>query len=169
MVTKQEIQTLFNEAIKPLKRKIDLMTTNFIKLKKSVEFLDKKYEDVLSQPRLADERNMQQSQTLNELESAIENERKKNQEATATFKSLAQYLRRDCLEISGIPLSEDYSTSDIVIAVGKAINVSVKEEDISTSIPSHPIIQMPHRRLLLNLLEKMCAMYTMLVEGNSSR
>ena len=112
---------------------------------------------------------MQQSQKLNELESAIENERKKNQEATATFKSLAQYLRRDCLEISGIPLSEDYSTSDIVIAVGKAINVSVKEEDISTSIPSHPIIQMPHRRLLLNLLEKMCAMYTMLVEGNSSR
>ena len=72
MVTKQEIQTLFNEAIKP---KIDLMTTNFIELKKSVELLYKKYEDVLSQLRLANERNMQQSQKLNELESAIENER----------------------------------------------------------------------------------------------
>ena len=76
MVTKQEIQTLFNEAIKPLETKIDLMTTNFIELKKSVEFLDKKYEDVLSQLRLANERNMQQSQKLSELESAIENERK---------------------------------------------------------------------------------------------
>ena len=76
MVTKQEIQTLFNEAIKPLERKIDSMTTNFIELKKSVEFLDKKYEDVLSQLRLANERNMQQSQKLNELESALENERK---------------------------------------------------------------------------------------------
>lgn len=74
---------------------------------------------------------MQQSQKLNELESALENERKINQEATATFESLAQYLRRDSLEISGIPLSEDYSTNDIVIAVGKAINVS----DISTSHP----------------------------------
>ena len=42
MVTKQEIQTLFNEAIKQLERKIDSMTTNFIELKKSVEFLDKK-------------------------------------------------------------------------------------------------------------------------------
>ena len=82
MVTKQEIQTLFNEAIKPLETKIDLMTTNFVELKKSVEFLDKKYEDVLSQLRLANERNMQQSQKLNELE--------KNQEATATFESLAQ-------------------------------------------------------------------------------
>ena len=76
---------------------------------------------------------MQQSRKLNELESTFENERKKNQETTATFESMAQYLRRDCLEISGIPLSEDYSTNDIVIAVGKAINVPVKKEDISTS------------------------------------
>ena len=159
MVTKQEIQTLLNEAIRPLERKIDTMSTNFIELKKSVEILDKKYEDVLSQLRLANERNMQQSQKLNELESALENERKNNQEATATFESLAQYLRRDCLEISGIPLSEDYSTNDIVIAVGKAQHL----------IPSHPIIQMPHRRLLLNLLEEMCAMSTMPVEEDSSR
>ena len=78
---------------------------------------------------------MQESQKQNDLESAPENERKKNQEATATFESLAQYLYRYSLEISGIPLSEDYSTNDIVIAVGKAINVSVKEEDISTSHP----------------------------------
>ena len=48
---------------------------------------------------------------------------------------MAQYLSRDCLEISGIPLSEDYSRNDIVIAVGKVINVPVKEEDISTSHP----------------------------------
>lgn len=115
------------------------MSTNFVELKKSVEFLDQKYEDVLSQLRLANEKYMQQSRKLNELESAFENERKKNQETTATFESMAQYLRRDCLEISGIPLSEDYSTNDIVIAVGKAINVPVKEEDISTShhLPSY--------------------------------
>ena len=100
-----------------------------------MEFLDQKYEDVLSQLRLANEKHMRQSRKLNELESAFENERKKNQEATANFESMAQYLRKDCLEISGIPLSEDYSTNDIVIAVGKAINVSVKEEDISTSHP----------------------------------
>ena len=135
MVTKQEIQILLKEAIKSLERKIDIMSTNFAELEKSVEFLDQKYENVLSQLRLANEKYMQQSRKLNELESAFENERKKNQETTATFESMAQCLRRDCLEISGIPLSEDYSTNDIVIAVGKAINVPVKEEDISTSHP----------------------------------
>ena len=78
---------------------------------------------------------MQQSQKLNDLESALENERKKNQEATATFENLAQYLRGDSLEISGIPLSKDCSPNDFVIAVGKAIDVPVNEEDISTSHP----------------------------------
>ena len=55
------------------------MTANFAELTKSVEFLDEKYEDVLSQLQLADEKHMQQSQKLNELESAFESERKKKQ------------------------------------------------------------------------------------------
>ena len=56
---------------------------------------------------------MQQSRKLNQLESTFEDERKNNQEATGAFKSMAQYLRRDCLEISGIPRSKDYSANDI--------------------------------------------------------
>ena len=65
MVTKKEIQTLFNEATKPLERQVDMMTTNMAELKKSVEFLDQKYEDVLSQFRLANEKLMQHSRKLN--------------------------------------------------------------------------------------------------------
>ena len=61
MATKQEIGTLFNEVIKPLERKIDFMTANFTELKKSVEFLDQKYLDVLSPLRLANERHVKQS------------------------------------------------------------------------------------------------------------
>ena len=115
MVTKKEIQTLFNEATKRLERPFHIMTANVAELKKSVEFLDQKYEDVLSQFRLANVKLMQQSRTLNHIESAFENESKKNQEATATFKCMAQYFRGNSLEISGIPLSEDYSTNDIVL------------------------------------------------------
>ena len=50
-----------------------------------------KREDDLSQFRLANEKLMQQSRKLNELKSAFENESKKNQEATATFESMAQW------------------------------------------------------------------------------
>ena len=42
LVAKQEIQTLLNEAIKPLERKIDIMAANFIELKKTVEFFGSK-------------------------------------------------------------------------------------------------------------------------------
>lgn len=43
---------------------------------------------------------------------------------------MVKYFCRDCLEIFGIFLSEDYLMNDIVIVVGKVINVLVKEEDI---------------------------------------
>ena len=143
------------------------MSTNFTELKKSVEFLDQKYEDVLSQLWLANEKCMQQSRKLNELESAFENERKKNQETTATFESMVQYLRRDCLELSGIPLSEDYSTNDIVIAVVRRLMFQSRRKISQHLITSRPIIQTLHLRLLLNLLVEMCAMYSMLIEENS--
>ena len=49
--------------------------------------------------------------------------------------SLAEYLRRDCLEISGVPPSTNYTCNEVVMAVGEAIGIQVKEEDISTSHP----------------------------------
>lgn len=52
------------------------------------------------------------------------------------LENLAHFPSRDyCLEISGIPPSENCTSNDIVIAVGRAIDVSIKEEDISTSHP----------------------------------
>ena len=51
------------------------------------------------------------------------------------FENLAEYLSRDCLEISGVPPSENYTCNQLVMAVGQAIGVQVKEEDISTSHP----------------------------------
>ena len=49
------------------------MTANFAELKKWVAF-GQRYEDLLSQLWLANEKYMQQSQKLNELESTFENE-----------------------------------------------------------------------------------------------
>ena len=51
------------------------------------------------------------------------------------FENLAEYLRRDCLEISDVPPSESYTCNQLVMAVGQAIGVQVKEGDISTSHP----------------------------------
>jgi len=61
--------------------------------------------------------------------------KRESREVILGYENLAQYLRRDCLEISGIPPCENYSSNDIVMAVGQAIEVAIKEEDISISHP----------------------------------
>ena len=46
--------------------------------------------------------------------------------------NLAQYPRRDTLEISGITICDDEDTNDLVCQVGKLVDVDI-EEDISVS------------------------------------
>ena len=48
----------------------------------------------------------------------------------------AQYLRRDCLEISGVKPNAEYSSENIVESIGKVLNVSVAENDIPDAHPS---------------------------------
>ena len=49
---------------------------------------------------------------------------------------LAQYIRRDCLEIAGIAPNEELTRRGIVRSVGNAIGVAVIDTDISVT---HPI------------------------------
>lgn len=46
---------------------------------------------------------------------------------------IEQYSRRDCIEIRGVPCSQDESTDDIVEKVGEIIGVEVESDDISIS------------------------------------
>ena len=48
---------------------------------------------------------------------------------------MAQYLRRDCLEISGVKPNTEYSSENIVESIGKVLNVNVTDADISIAHP----------------------------------
>ena len=50
---------------------------------------------------------------------------------------MAQYLRRDCLEISGVKPNAQFSSENIVESIGKVLNVSVTENDNSVA---HPLL-----------------------------
>ena len=135
MATNEEIQKLLRETIAPLEEKVDSLNNTFKDLKKAVEFLNEKYDDVLSQLRQTNEKIHLQGTSLRQAQKDLDDVKKESREATLGFENLARYLRRDCLEISGIPPSENYTSNDIVIAVGQAIEVPIKQEDISTSHP----------------------------------
>ena len=49
----------------------------------------------------------------------------------ASLNNLEQYSRRECVEISGIPETEDENTKEISIKVGSLIGVHITERDLS--------------------------------------
>ena len=55
--------------------------------------------------------------------------------AMGETEEMAQYLRRDCLEISGVKSNAEFSSENIVESIGKVLNVSVTENDISVAHP----------------------------------
>ena len=90
-----------------------------------MEFLSKKYDEVISQLQVANNRIFQQSTTIKNVQEEFTNVKKQANDATYQVEELAQYIRRDCLEISGVPPSENYSSNDIVRSVGKLIGIQV--------------------------------------------
>ena len=135
-ITREEIKNLLKEAIEPLERKLDNLNNGFQELKRLVDFVNGKYDDVLVQLKQANEKIQRQGTSLRQMRKDVEDATKQAQDAMNGFENLAEYLRRrDCLEISGVPTSESYMCNQLVMAVGQAIGVQVKEEDISTSHP----------------------------------
>ena len=135
-ITKEEIKNLLREAIESVERKLDNLSNEFKELKRSVEFLNKKYDDV-QQLKQANENIQRQGTSLKQSRKELDDTSKLAQEAVDGAESLAEYLRRDGLEISGVPPSTNYTCNEVVMAVGEAIGIQVKEEDISTS---HPLL-----------------------------
>jgi len=81
----------------------------------------------------ANEKIQRQGMSLKQMRKDLDDATKWAQDAMNGFENLAEYLRRDCLEISGVPPSESCKCNQLVLAVRHAISVQVKEEDLSTS------------------------------------
>lgn len=67
------------------------------------------------------------------LRSNVETVEKRIETIDIEQEDLCQYLRRDCLEIHGIPETPYESTDQIVKDIGKLIDVSIGDGDISIS------------------------------------
>ena len=53
--------------------------------------------------------------------------------AIGETEEMTQYLRSDCLEILGVKSNAEFSSENIVESIGKVLNVSVTENDISVA------------------------------------
>ena len=116
-ITREEIKNLLKEAIEPLERKLDNLNNGFQEFKRLVDFVNRKYDDVLVQLKQANEKIQRQGTSLRQMRKDLDDATKQAQDAMNGFKNLAEFLRRDCLEISGVPPSESYTCNQLVMAV----------------------------------------------------
>lgn len=138
MATKEEMRELLRQEIAPLKLEIGQISRRLDDLKTTVSFLSKKYDDLLGQYNHVAEKLSHQSSIIEGLKNDIHESRKTANEAVKQAEELAQYIRHDCLEITGIAPNEELSCEHIVRSIGNAIGVAVSDTDISVthSIPS---------------------------------
>lgn len=103
---------IMEQSLQVLSNKYDELTKEYHKLKNQHSELEKDHKALKSQVLKSEKVITMHSQNINDLE---------------------QYSRRECLEIRGIPVTQDESTDEIVGKVGEIIGVDIDADDISIS------------------------------------
>ena len=98
MATKDEIKSLLEAEIGPLKAKLTSIEKSFFELEKSVKHFSAKYDELLKQVQRSYDRTASLSTDVKNLKEDMKQCKKIGRE----IEDLSQYLRRDCLELTGV-------------------------------------------------------------------
>ena len=129
MATKEEIKSLLETEIGPLKMKLSLIERAFSELEKSVKHFSTKYDELLKQVQRSNDRAASLSAYVKNLKEDIKFCKKFKRE----IEDLSQYMHRDCLEVTGVLPTQEVTCSDLVCTIGKEMGLDLKQEDISTA------------------------------------
>ena len=99
----------------------------------AMNFINEQYEAILAKLNKIEEENASLKLENNALKSKLEMAVIKINEHEMSLDEQEQYQRRDCVEIKGIPTTEDENTSDLVVQVADLLDVELEESDISIS------------------------------------
>ena len=100
-------------------------------VEKAIDFYGKQYE---SQKKMSD--NLLKSNTfLSEenkvLKTKINNLRADQEKQKCALNELQQYGRRECIEVSGVPPTDNEDSEEIIMAIAKEIGVTLENNEIS--------------------------------------
>lgn len=125
-LTREVIESILDKKFKPLSAKIDSVI-------ESINFMEGKFGDLNKRIDDIEYTVGHQVQENKLLKIDILNLSNQLHEQKDSVNELEQYIRRECLEISGIPQLPHEDTNEIVINVGKLIGMNVGKADISVS------------------------------------
>ena len=128
MASLEEIKDLIHKEIAPFNAKIAHFQTTLNELDNSVKFLSAKYDKLVTQSQSSNEKQRK-------VEANLEAFKKNLISVEEELDDFAQYLRRDCVEISGIPATENLRCEDIVTSLGQEMGLELDDSDISIAHP----------------------------------
>ena len=126
MLTVEEVKSLINAELGPVKAKFAHYDQKIGELETSLSFLSGKYDTLINQVQSSNDK-------YNGLEKKVKDLQKVQFDLECSVDDLAQYLRRDCVEISGILPTEELTCEDIVLSLGNEMDLELDKEDISTA------------------------------------
>lgn len=151
----EQVKELIRSELQTINQSIANLSNQYKELKDSVSVLSGKYDAFLEGTKTSNSKLQHQARDISLIKQDLTIIDKRAVEALDEIEDLAQYIRRDCLEISGIQVDESTYAEDIVEAVGEAIGIEIDNDDISIAhqIPTYNqksppkvIVKFAHRK-----------------------
>ena len=136
MAAIEDIKKVLEEEIRPLRSKLVSIEEKFDTLQKLVDFMSAKYGELLKQIQGSNEKVVTLTSDVKNLKRDFSGTQKRALELTKDMEDVAQYLRKDCIEIYGLKPTESMSCIEQVKALCKDVQVDLKDDNISSA---HPI------------------------------
>ena len=130
MAELSQIKELLKNELMPIHTKLAVLEENFKQLTTSFD-LSAKYDHLLEQSKDTNEKIAGLIKSTKTMQAEINSNKDMALKTMGETEEMAQYLRRDCLEISGVKPNAEFSSENIVESIGKVLNVNVTEKDIS--------------------------------------
>ena len=115
-----KLSSLLDSKLEPLRSSMDCISNGFDEMKKKIAALENTNAELAKKSQFLRQENSRVSNALNQMKSAHDEEE--------------QYIRRDCLDVRGVPTSSGKDTNEIVKKVGSIVDVCIKDKDISKAI-----------------------------------
>ena len=125
------IRKEIRKEIDSLKASLLDLEKRFDEIEKSQSFISKKYDTVKSAIKDVKEHNVGLKSQINEIEEDINKLSNDGFNVEVKLDELEQYARRECVEITGIPIVPNDSPALLVKEMSEIMGVNLNENDIS--------------------------------------
>ena len=107
--TIEQVKNLLKQELSPINAKLDGLTTKLSDIETTVNFLSGKYDALLNQLKDTNRKVNSHASDVAKVKENLKEIEKPAYSASSEVEQIAKYLRRDCLEITGISTNEECS------------------------------------------------------------